>query len=137
MTSISSITVREIRYILQRELKPKWHENILLKEIKMGIKHQRMVAQKDLLEQCSRRQVFPAEIIALARQIRGIGEDRNRKEERRILGVRILEKKEEIRVAKLEWTQETKRVREIMKLSSEGKNRITVIKNRELSETWN
>ena len=93
MTSISAITVREIRYILQRELKPKWQEDILLKEIKMGMKHQKMVAQKDLLEQCSRRQVFPAEIIALARQIRGICEDRNRKEERRIIGIRIQEKK--------------------------------------------
>ena len=70
MVSVSSITVKELRQVMEAELKPKWNLDILLKEIKLGIRYQGKVGQKDLLEQCVRRRVYPAEILALAKKIR-------------------------------------------------------------------
>ena len=54
MVSVSSITVRELRQVMEAEMKPKWNLDKLVKEIKPGIRYQGKVGQKDLLEQCVR-----------------------------------------------------------------------------------
>ena len=89
MVSLSSTTVREIRQVMEMEMKPKWKLDILLREVKLGVKQQNKVGQKDLLEQCARRKVYPVEILSLAKKIRSGKDDRNKVEEIRIIRVRI------------------------------------------------
>ena len=50
--------------------------------------------------------------------------------------MRISEKKEDIRIAEEQWTEESKRVREILKLSSNSNNRVNQIKSEELRIAW-
>ena len=50
--------------------------------------------------------------------------------------MRISEKKEETRIAEKQWTEESKRVREILKLSSNSNNRVNQIKSEELRIAW-
>ena len=50
--------------------------------------------------------------------------------------MRISEKKEEIRIAEEQWIEESKRVREILKLSSNSNNRVNQIKSEELRIAW-
>ena len=126
------------------ELKPKWNIKLLLDEIKEGLRYQRNVVQKDFLEQCRRRTVCPAEILAIACRVdrdngdsRNRNRNRNRKEESRILGIRIDNKKKEIRERKERWTAETRRVNHILDLSSEGNQRIRMLRNDELRRFWN
>ena len=99
MVTLSTNTVKNLRQVLQTEMKPTWNLEILLKELKNGIRYQNKVGQKDFLEQCSRRRVYPQDITALAKRIIG-REDRLEQEKKRIIRMRISEKKEEIRIAK-------------------------------------
>ena len=86
-----------MRNILSQELKPKWTERILLDEIRLGLRFQKSVIQKDFLEQCIRRTICPAEVLSIARRIGGdANRDRNGKEEKRILEMRVKETKKEI-----------------------------------------
>ena len=140
MVSIPKNTVTEIRQVLESEQKPKWNLKILLNEIKTGIRYQRKVAQKDFMEQCLRRNLCIKEIISLARQVRSIPgrkEDRDRAEERRILRIRIEEMKKELESERDRWTQESKHVRETIKLSSEASDRMRVLKSSVFSVEWN
>ena len=57
MVSISSTTVRRIKQVMQIESKPKRIEDILLSNLKKGIKIQKTVAQKDFLESCVRKKI--------------------------------------------------------------------------------
>ena len=92
--SVSTNTVRELRQVLSTELKPRGNIDLILRDIKQGIRYQHKVCQKDLLEQCIRGRVFPKEILALAQRVRGVGnEDRDRREEIRITRIRLQEKK--------------------------------------------
>ena len=116
-------------------MKPTWNLEILLKELKNGIRYQNKVGQKDFLEQCSRRRVYPQDITSLAKRIIG-REDRIEHEKKRLIRLRINEKKEEIRIANEQWTEESKRVREILKLSSGSNNRVNQIKTEELRMAW-
>ena len=70
-------------------MKPKWMEGILLNEVKEGLKFQKLVSKKNFLEQCIRRTICPSEILAIARKVDGEERNRNRKEEKRILRIRI------------------------------------------------
>ena len=78
MVSLSSTTVRELRQVMEMELKPKWNLEILLREVKLGVKYQNKVGQKDLLEQCARRKVYPVDILSVAKKIRSGKDDRTR-----------------------------------------------------------
>ena len=71
MVSISSTTVRRIKQVMQIESKPKRIEDILLSNLKKGIKIQKLVAQKDFLENCVKKKICPPEIESLAKRIGG------------------------------------------------------------------
>ena len=60
------------------------------------------------------------------RSIPGRKEDRDRVEEKRILRIRIEEMKKELETEKDRWTQESKQVRETIKLSSEASDRMSI-----------
>ena len=119
------------------ETKPKWNEKILLNEIKEGIRHQKLICRKDFLEQCVRRTLCPSEIMAVAKRVVNTNHERNRKEEKRILQMRIDEMKREIAISKEKWTAETMRVNSILKLSPEGSRRMRMIRESELKQVWN
>ena len=101
MVSISKNTVIAIKQVYQIELKPIWMVKILLREMKQGVKYQRSVIQKDFLETCTRRSLCTKEIMDTAMKVMNDPsrreQKRNREEERRILKIRIEEKKDEIR----------------------------------------
>ena len=136
MTSLSKTSVVTIKQILQIEMKPKWMENILIREIKEGVKHQKLVARKDFLDQCIRRTICPSEIVAIARIVEGQDRSRNRKEEKRILRIRIDNLMEEIRESKARWSAETKRVNSVLGLSMEGSHGIKKARENELKLVW-
>ena len=71
MVSISTNAVFNIKQVLNKELKPKWTESILISNIKLGLKYQKLVIQKDFLDLCVRRKVCPPEILALAKRVGG------------------------------------------------------------------
>ena len=93
MVSISTTTVYKIKQVMTNESKPKRIEDILLSNLKQGIKIQKIVARKDYLETCVRKKICPPEIESLAKKIGGqsntkdetIGRDI--KEEQRILKI--------------------------------------------------
>ena len=118
MTSLLKITVVTIKQILHMEMKPKWMENILIREIKEEVKHQKLVSRKDFLDQCIRRTICPSEIAAIAKKVDGQDRGRNRKEEKRILRIRIDNLMKEIQESKTRWTAETKRVNSVLGLSA-------------------
>ena len=128
MATVSKNTVTQIRNILYQELKPKWTERILLDEIRLGLRFQKSVIQKDFLEQCIRRTICPAEILSIARRTGGdANRNRNRKEEKRILEMRVTEKKKEIKDLRKKWEAETKRVTRILDLSFQGSERMRIL----------
>ena len=57
--TISKNTVISIKQLLTMEQKPKWIEENILNEVKLGIKHLKLVVQKDLLETCLRKRLYP------------------------------------------------------------------------------
>ena len=69
MTSICKNTVITIKSIYNSELKPSWMVDLLLREIKQGIRFQRSVIQKDFLEICIRRSICTKEIIDIAKRV--------------------------------------------------------------------
>ena len=69
MTSICKTTVSAIKQIYHNELKPTWMINILLSEIKQGMRYQRNVIQKDFLEMCIRQSIFTSEIMETAKKV--------------------------------------------------------------------
>ena len=69
--TISKNTVISIKQLLTMEQKPKWIEENILNEVKLGIKHLKLVVQKDLLETCLRKRLYPDEIKAIAKRIIG------------------------------------------------------------------
>ena len=99
MTSVCKNTVTTLKSIYNSELKPPWMVELLLSELKQGMRYQKLVIQKDFLETCVRRSLCTKEIIDIAKRVK---EDvsrirdpaRNRDEERRILKLRIQVKKE-------------------------------------------
>ena len=131
-----------IKQVLNIEMKPKRIERIILNEMKEGIKIQKLVIQKDFMETCLRRKICPVEISSLAKKVHqsdGHGrriKDRDTQEEKRILNLRIEKKKEEIQTMKDAWTEESKRVRHVSRLSKDGEWRLKKIKNEELSRGW-
>ena len=138
MTSVSKNTVNNIRQILYTELKPKWTERLFLDEIRLGLRFQKLVIQKDFLEQCVRRTICPVEILSIASRVGGGDrrKSRNRKEEKRILEMRIDEKKKDIGEMRRRWEAETRRVNSVVGLSFRGSEKMRVLKAEELRMFW-
>ena len=97
--TISKNTVISIKQLLTVEQKPKWIEENILNEIKLGIKHLKLVVQKDLLETCLRKRLYPDEIKSIAKRIIGQYAEYNtemkiKKEEQKLMRFRIRLKQE-------------------------------------------
>ena len=59
MVSISPTTIQEFKRVLTIEEKPHGGLNTLVKDMKNGLKVQVMIAQKDFLEVCLKKGMFP------------------------------------------------------------------------------
>ena len=104
--TLSTNTVTAIRQVLNEEMKPKWMEVNTLNTVKKGVRHLKKVIQKDFLETCMRKNIYPSEITSIAKKI--VGEHQGKKkdqmifnERQRIMKIRIKLKKEEILRQKL------------------------------------
>ena len=63
-----------------------------------------------------------------------VNRDRNRKEEKTILEMRVTEKKKEIEDLRKKWEAETKRVTRILDLSFQGSERMRILIAEELKK---
>ena len=123
MVSVSATTVRAIIEVLTNEEQPHGVKNMLLRDLKNGLKVQKLTGQKDFLETCARRTVFPKDIISLAKSLCKDSKDDSakfNKEARRILRDRIITKKRDIRASKETWDRSTRQYRENLNLSMNG-----------------
>ena len=101
MVSVSSTTVKSMKEVLWRERQPLGAINTLIRDLKNGLKVQKAIAQKDFLQVCIRKAVFPKDILALSKSlIRSNIKKKYEKEARKILKDRIGEKVRDIRIAK-------------------------------------
>ena len=67
MVSVQSTTVQQFKNVLHMEEKPPGAVNVLIRDMKSGLKVQKKAAQKDFLEVCMRKKVFPKDIIMIAK----------------------------------------------------------------------
>ena len=124
MVSLLTTTVTNICTILQMEEKPSGAKNMVINDIKNGVKVQKMTAQKDFLETCLKRRLFPKDIMSTAKSLARGDEKKYSVESRRILKDRIREKARDIRIAKQTWDKSTKERKMSLKLSSDGEDAI-------------
>ena len=103
MVSLLPTTVQEFRRVLTIEEKPLGGMNMLVKDLKNGLKVQIKIAQKDFLEVCLKKGMYPKDITSIARRISQSDERRFKKESKRILRDRIVKKNREIREMKELW----------------------------------
>ena len=123
------------------EQKPKWIEENILNEVKLGIKHLKLVVQKDLLETCLRKRLYPDEIKSIAKRIIGQYGGNNtekmiKKEEQRLMKFRIRLKQEQIMTAKNNWTKMTRMTKKSAQLSSDRDQRMRTLVKTELELQW-
>ena len=85
------------------EEKPLGAANVLIRDIKSGLRVQKKATQKDFLEVCLRKKVFPKDVIAIAKHLARGDSKKYFSEAKRILRDRITEKSKEIREAKVDW----------------------------------
>ena len=67
MVSVLSTVVQSFRTILQHEGKPLGAHNTLVNDLKNGMRVQTKTAQKDFLEVCLRKKLYPKDINATAK----------------------------------------------------------------------
>ena len=137
MVSVSATTVRAINEVLMNDEQPLSGKNMLLRDLKNGLKVQKLNAQKDFLETCARKAVFPKDIISLAKSLSKDDSAKFNKEVRWILRDRISTKKRDIRNSKETWDRSTRQYRETVNLSANGLRLIQVIWKKEFSNFWN
>ena len=94
MVSVLSTVVNELKNILRAEEKPNGMHNMLVKDIKNGMKIQVKVAQKDFLEICLKKDLYSKDIMSLAKNPSNGEERRFKQKARRILKDRIRTKNE-------------------------------------------
>ena len=117
MVSLLTTTVRNISLILQTEEKPLGAKNVIVKDIKNGIKVQKLTAQKDFLEICLKKKVFPKDIMSTAKSLARNDDKKYKIETKRITKDRIREKARDIRIAKDNWNKSTRERKTSLKLS--------------------
>ena len=93
---------------------------VLIRDMKSGLKVQKKAAQKDFLEVCMRKKVFPKDIIMIAKHLAKGDSRKYLLEAKRILRDRIGEKSKEIRLTKVEWNRTSRDCNDILRLSHEG-----------------
>ena len=64
--SVQSTMINLCRNVLAVEQKPQGAVNVIIRDIKAGLKVQKKVAQKDFLEACLRKKLFPKDVEAAA-----------------------------------------------------------------------
>ena len=69
MVSVSTTTVMSIKEVLWREGQPLGAINTLIRDLKNGLKVQKTIAQKDFLEVCVKKQVYPKDVISIAKSL--------------------------------------------------------------------
>ena len=79
MVSVLSTIVTEIKKVLHQEGKPIGAHNMLVKDIKNGMKVQIRVAQKDFLEICLRKDLFTKDILSITKSLTGNDDKSSRK----------------------------------------------------------
>ena len=136
MVSVSPTTVKSMKEVLWREKQPLGAVNTLIRDLKNGLKVQKIVAQKDFLEVCVRKQVYPKDVISIAKSL-ARGDDRKLKSEsRRIMRDRITEKARDIRISRDSWNSSTSFCRRNIRLSDEGWRIIKSLRKMELDSFW-
>ena len=101
--SVQSTTINLCRNVLAVEQKPKGAVNVIIRDIKAGLKVQKKVAQKDFLEACLRMKLFPKDVEAATKLLVRGDIRKVAKEGRKILRNRITDKVREIREARHDW----------------------------------
>ena len=99
------------------------------------------MVQKDLLETCLRKRLYPDEIKSIAKSIIGQYGGNNTekmimKEEQRLMKFRLRLKQEQISTMKNDWTKMTRKTMKSAQLSSDGEQRMRMIVKTELGLQW-
>ena len=126
---------------MREEMKPKWIEDDTLNTMKKGVRHLKSVIQKDFLETCLRKGLFTSEVTSVAKKVFGEHEGKKKDqmikdEKKRIMKIRIMMKKEEIKRKKLEWSSSSIKLNKSMSLSPQNRQRIGIITQTELRNQW-
>ena len=93
MVSLLPTSVQEFRKVLTIEQKPLGGINTLVKDLKNGLRVQVRIAQKDFLEMCLKKGLYPKDVTYIAKRISKSDERRFKIESKRILKDRIVIKK--------------------------------------------
>ena len=117
MVSLLTTTVQEFRKVLRTDEKPQGGINTLIKDLKNGLKVQIRTAQKDFLEICLKKDLYPKDVISIAKNISKGNDRRFKVESRRILRDRIMAKNREVREMRQMWRKSSTECRESLKLS--------------------
>ena len=72
MVSVTTTTVRAILMVLTNEEQPLGGKNMLIRDLKNGLKVQKLAAQKDFILICARKSMFPLDISSLAKTLSNV-----------------------------------------------------------------
>ena len=120
MVSVTTTTIKAFIEVLMNEEQPLGGKNMLIRDLKNGLKVQKLTAQKDFLSVCARKSVFPSDISSLARTLSNGDNSKFKKEAKRILRNRTSDKLRDIRQGKETWNRSTEQCRDTLTLSSNG-----------------
>ena len=107
----------------------------LTNDIKEGFKYTRLVTQHNLLEKLRKKGDATSDVISIAKKITSkYNSVRNKKEESRMMGLRIAEKSKECRIQRQKWCQKSISVESGMQ--RQVKEHYRHLKRQELDRVW-
>ena len=120
------------------ERNPRLRFGEYLKIVREGIRINKLVAQRDFLEKIQKKGLYTQEMITTAKRNRGLNapasNKRQKKEQKRLLALRIKEKLLELKKCQQVWRKNLKAVEE--GLTRQARREFNQIKSRELKRTW-
>ena len=131
--SISYHSINQLKSICDKT--PRGGLKDLIKDIKEGFRVQKLINQRNFLEKLKKRGEATRDCISLAKRIVSkFNSKRCKKEEVRLMNLRIAEKSQESRIQRQVWYKYSSMIESFMSL--ETKSYYRLIKQREISRVW-